>query len=154
MSNEKSYESDEIHTKFNEIDANFQKYKQITDDTINNLKDQIEYQNTVSISKDLFLQLIKTKRKKMSLKFFQERLTYHNLWKISQQTINNLEVEINQYLKQSNNSDSLLNVRFTFTVFVNSVFTTTTKIHTVFFLLLPVKKANSSFRTKNRRIEE
>lgn len=39
---------DEIHTKFNEIDGNFQKYKQITDDAINNLKDQIEYQNTVS----------------------------------------------------------------------------------------------------------
>lgn len=29
---------DEIHTKLNEIDANFQKYKQIFDDTINKFK--------------------------------------------------------------------------------------------------------------------
>lgn len=46
------------------------------------------------------------------ISFAQERLTYFNLWKISQQTINNLEVEINQYIKQSNNSESLLTVRW------------------------------------------
>lgn len=48
LNSEQSCNHDEIHTKFNEIDGNFQKYKQITDDAINNLKDQIEYQNTVS----------------------------------------------------------------------------------------------------------
>lgn len=50
LSNDQSCNYDGIHTKFNEIDANFQKYKQITEDTINNLKVQIEYQNTVSAS--------------------------------------------------------------------------------------------------------
>lgn len=48
LNSEQSGNHDEIHTKLNEIDGNFQKYKQITDDAINNLKDQIEYQNTVS----------------------------------------------------------------------------------------------------------
>lgn len=49
LGNEQSCNYDEIQTKCNEVDANFQKYKHITDDAINNLTDQIEYQNTVSI---------------------------------------------------------------------------------------------------------
>lgn len=80
--------------------------------------------------------------------FAQERLSYFNLWKISQQTINNLEVEINQYLKQSNNSESLLTVRIPYCcVVVNFC----SEENSVFVLVFStVKKAHSSFRTKNR----
>lgn len=49
LSNDQSCNYDDIHTKFNEIDTNFQKYKQVTDDAISNLKEQIEYQNTVRV---------------------------------------------------------------------------------------------------------
>ncbi|XP_055323912.1 uncharacterized protein LOC129578801 isoform X2 [Sitodiplosis mosellana] len=74
--------NDDAYEKFVQAEANYQSYKQISTDAINNLKGQIEYINT-------------------------ERLTYYNLWKISQQTICNLEAEINQYLKQSNCPDSV-----------------------------------------------
>lgn len=49
LENEKSCKYDEINTKFAETDANFQKYKYISDDTIKNLKSQLEYQNTVRV---------------------------------------------------------------------------------------------------------
>lgn len=48
LSNEQLCKYDGIHTKFIEVDANFQKYKHITDDAINDLKNQIECQNTVN----------------------------------------------------------------------------------------------------------
>ncbi|XP_031618135.1 interactor of constitutive active ROPs 2, chloroplastic-like [Contarinia nasturtii] len=74
--------NDDTYKTFIQANADFQTYKKTSTDAINNLKGQIQYIDT-------------------------ERLTYYNLWKISQQTICNLEAEIDQYLKQSNNPDSV-----------------------------------------------
>lgn len=40
--------NDDIYTRLIKAEANFQSYKQISTDAINNLKGQIEYINTVS----------------------------------------------------------------------------------------------------------
>lgn len=41
--------NDDVYAKLTQAEANFQSYKQISTDAINNLKGQIEYINTVSL---------------------------------------------------------------------------------------------------------
>lgn len=40
----------------------------------------------------------------------KEKSTFHNLWKVSQQTIANLELEISEYVKQMRDPESIFEV--------------------------------------------